>query len=174
VRYTANTFAEDLMFTQTKDRQNWQTRYVVQNPYGGDIAQCSAKVGAMDCAAMCRPRVAQLVNAQLINANGEQRDGSKDALALQRECVAACALSKRQGLQAAIDYYQQHLPQRIAREKQTLAQLTGWALSDIDAMPDARKYSATNGPGRELEQAAAVHSGLKPWWQKLFGGLGAK
>ena len=32
VRYTANTFPEDLMFTQTKDKQNFQTRYVIQNP----------------------------------------------------------------------------------------------------------------------------------------------
>ena len=63
VRYTANTFPEDLMFTQTKDRQNWQTRYVVQNPYEGSVAQCSAKLGQMDCEAMCRPRVAQMLTA---------------------------------------------------------------------------------------------------------------
>ena len=44
----------------SKDRQNWQTRYVVQNPYEGSVAQCSARVGQMDCEAMCRPRVAQL------------------------------------------------------------------------------------------------------------------
>jgi hypothetical protein len=40
VRYTPQTFADDLAFTQTKDRQNWQTRYVIQNPYGGSVAEC--------------------------------------------------------------------------------------------------------------------------------------
>jgi hypothetical protein len=32
VRYTTNTFPEDLVFTQTNDRQNWQTRDAVQSP----------------------------------------------------------------------------------------------------------------------------------------------
>ncbi len=32
VRYTPETFPEDLMFQETKDRENFQTRYVLQNP----------------------------------------------------------------------------------------------------------------------------------------------
>ena len=46
VRYTPQTFPEDLMFVQTKDRQNWQTRYVVQNPYEGTLQQCREKAAA--------------------------------------------------------------------------------------------------------------------------------
>jgi hypothetical protein len=36
VRYTRDTFPEDLMFTQTNDRQNWQTRYVLRHPFKGE------------------------------------------------------------------------------------------------------------------------------------------
>jgi hypothetical protein len=155
VRYTANTFPEDLMFTQTKDRQNWQTRYVVQNPYESAVAQCSDKVAQMDCAAMCKPRVAQVLGAPTYdNQKPIYRD--KDPYALQRDCIAACGASKQSGIEAAARYYQSDLPRRIGNEKQTLAQLTGWKMSDIDAMPQAQRFSGM-----------AVSSG-KPWWQRLF------
>jgi hypothetical protein len=39
MRYTRDTFPEDLMFTQTNDRQNWQTRYVLRHPFKGE-ANC--------------------------------------------------------------------------------------------------------------------------------------
>jgi hypothetical protein len=39
VRYTRDTFPEDLMFTQTNDKQNWQTRYVLRHPFKGE-ANC--------------------------------------------------------------------------------------------------------------------------------------
>ncbi len=177
VRYTANTFPEDLMFTQTKDRQNWQTRYVVQNPFEGSVAQCSSKVAQMDCETMCRPRVDQLVNAPVFEG---PRDGSRDSaregqrplfrerdpFSLMRDCVAACTASKQAGLEAASRYYQSHLPQRIQAEKQTLARLTGWKMHEIDALPGAQLFSATgsgiggNGP--------AAPDGVKPWWEALF------
>jgi len=35
VRYTRETFPEDLMFTETSDQANFQTRYVLRHPYGG-------------------------------------------------------------------------------------------------------------------------------------------
>ena len=41
VRYDAETFPEDLMFKETRDRQNYQGRYVLRHPYKGD-AQCEA------------------------------------------------------------------------------------------------------------------------------------
>jgi hypothetical protein len=40
VRYSRETFPEDLMFQETKDRQNYQTRYVVRNPWKGDTSAC--------------------------------------------------------------------------------------------------------------------------------------
>lgn len=163
VRYTANTFPEDLMFTQTKDRENWQTRYVIQNPYDSSVAQCSEKVGRMDCEAMCKPRVAQVLGAPSYDNQPRYRD--KDPLVLQRNCVSACIGAKQSGLSAAARYYQTDLPRRIAAEKQTLAQLTGWPLSTIDAMPDARKFSdlasATPAAGRPGSGAS--------WWEQLFG-----
>ncbi|MCX7257257.1 MAG: DUF2330 domain-containing protein [Polaromonas sp.] len=164
VRYTANTFPEDLMFTQTKDRQNWQTRYVIQNPYDSSVAQCSDKVGRMDCEAMCKPRVAQVIGTPAYdNQKSLYRD--KDPLALQRDCVSACVGAKQNGLSAAARYYQTDLPQRISAEKKTLAQLTGWPLSTIDAMPGADKFSSL---------ASATPVALRPagsgttWWAQLF------
>ena len=40
LRYSRDTFPEDLMFQETKDRQNFQTRYVVRQPWKGDPNAC--------------------------------------------------------------------------------------------------------------------------------------
>jgi hypothetical protein len=40
VRYTPQTFPEDLMFTETKDRANFQTRYVMRHPWTGNAKDC--------------------------------------------------------------------------------------------------------------------------------------
>ena len=40
VRYTNETFPEDLMFQETKDRANYQTRYVLRHPWRGDPNAC--------------------------------------------------------------------------------------------------------------------------------------
>ncbi|MFX8891409.1 hypothetical protein ABTN09_20615, partial [Acinetobacter baumannii] len=65
--------------------------------------------------------------------------------------------AKQAGLQAAGNYYQHELPERLQREKLALAQLTGWPLARIEALPDAQRYGTP---------AAAPE---KPWWQRLFG-----
>jgi len=166
VRYTANTFPEDLVFTQTRDRQNWQSRYVVQNPYEGSVGQCSAKLAQMDCEAMCTPRVAQVLSQPSYptypgNPGTSPLYRDKDPLALQRDCVAACSASKQTGLDVATRYYQTDLPRRLAQEKQTLAQLTGWTLRDIDAMPGADRFSG-NGPSSVMPEGGHL------WWQRLF------
>ena len=40
VRYSAKTFPEDLFFKETKDRQNFQARYVLRHPWKGDPNEC--------------------------------------------------------------------------------------------------------------------------------------
>lgn len=40
VRYTPETFPEDLMFQETKDRQNYQTRYVLRHPAKVEANAC--------------------------------------------------------------------------------------------------------------------------------------
>jgi len=40
IRYSRDTFPEDLMFQETKDRQNFQTRYVIHQPWKGDANAC--------------------------------------------------------------------------------------------------------------------------------------
>ena len=160
VRYTPRSFPEDLMFTQTKDEQNWQARYIVHNPYKGSVAECSEEVGRMDCATMCNERVSA-VRAALgpEGATGQPPGAGEDKMpsvtvrafawplapyrgkstaVLHDECIAACNASKARGLEAATRYYQTKLPARIASEKQTLADLTGWSGDDIDALPGAK------------------------------------
>ena len=182
VRYTPKTFAEDLMFTQTGDRQNWQTRYVVQNPYGGSVAQCNATVAAMDCAAMCKPRLEQIAATLKANPdwlNPKYKDRSQVNLA--NECETTCTASKQTGIDAAFNYYAQQLPARVGNEKQTLARLTGWGMSEIDGMPGARDLDRHAGaqrlqlvPRLEVEpEPAKVPQAIEPepstWWQRLFG-----
>jgi hypothetical protein len=40
IRYTPETFPEDLMFQETKDQENFQGRYVLQHPWKGDEKAC--------------------------------------------------------------------------------------------------------------------------------------
>jgi hypothetical protein len=175
VRYTPRTFPEDLMFTQTKDKQNWQTRYVVQNPYASSVAQCSAKVGATDCEAMCKSR---LPEAQKQLAAGQTPVGlgdAKDDAGLLSSCMNACTSSKQNALQRAVKYYEKDLPRRLSKEKHTLARLTGWNLADIDAMHNAQIYGTAGAGGPVGPDGRPVPMPLpkpviepKPWWSRLF------
>ena len=175
VRYTANTFPEDLMFTQTKDRQNWQTRYVIQNPYASTIAACSEKTGQTDCDLMCRSRVGE-VQEILKQASQAPRDSypipkdyvNKSSDALVSDCAKSCAESKRGAIEAASKYYERELPERLAREKQTLAKLTGWSMADIDKMGGTAANVKPVGTG-DVQVPDS-----RTWWQKLFGGFSAK
>jgi hypothetical protein len=91
----------------------------------------------------------------------QYRDKSQSDLIGQ--CVAACRESKARGMDAALRYYNKDLPARIAGEKETLAELTGWSLHDINAMPGAQRYSAAGGTKQDGQVAAS-----ETWWQKLF------
>ncbi len=42
LRYTPDSFPEDLAFLETKDRQNFQARYVLQHPWRGSADKCQA------------------------------------------------------------------------------------------------------------------------------------
>lgn len=81
VRYDAQSFPEDLVFIETKDRGNFQGRYVLRHPFKGKIA-CDA--------------------------------GTK---------------------------YQASLPTRFKKEANTLAWLTGWKQSDIEARMEVNGQS---------------------------------
>jgi hypothetical protein len=170
VRYTAKSFAEDLMFIQTSDRQNWQTRYVVQNPYGGSVAQCQADAAKLDCAAQCKPRVTQLSGRPSYGANG-QTGAPRAESELMSECQNACQVSKKNAVDAALSYYNRDLPQRLSAEKQTLSRLTGWGLADMEALviPNANLgkpvETVSPTPARASER---VLQAAPAWWQKLF------
>ncbi len=172
VRYAANTFPEDLMFTQTKDRQNWQTRYVIQNPYVSNLAACSEKTGKADCDAMCKPRlteVQEMLKRTRSNNYPAPRDyDNKSAQELRGDCLKSCADSKRGALQAAGKYYERDLPERLAREKQTLAKLTGWSMAEIDRMGSASGNVTPPGTGD------VQVPDTRTWWQKLFGAKASK
>ena len=170
VRYTANTFPEDLMFTQTKDRQNWQTRYVIQNPYAGSVASCSESVAKNDCEAMCRVKVADVsreVEPRPKDSwEGLQKYIGKSNSQLAADCVDVCTTSKRRTLELATKYYVRDLPARLATEKQTLAKLTGWSMVEIDKMAGA---SATSTNVKPPSNHDVQLPDARAWWQKLFG-----
>ena len=169
VRYTPASFAEDLMFTQTADRQNWQTRYVVQNPYGGNVAQCNARVASMDCATMCKARldeIAKVAQATPEWLNPKYRDRS--TISLANECQTTCTASKQAGIDSAFNYYTAALPTRVAGEKETLARLTGWDLARIDAMPGARALDVHAGAQR-LQLVPQIEPEPVGFWQWLLG-----
>jgi hypothetical protein len=42
VRYTADSFPEDLAFQETGDQENYQARYVLQHPWKGSPDTCTA------------------------------------------------------------------------------------------------------------------------------------
>lgn len=129
VQYTANTLPEDLMFTQTKDRQNWQSRYVIQNPYASGVAACSEKTGKADCEAVCSSAVSEVQSAiknHRSNSYPLPKDyRNKSSAELRNDCAKNCSDSKRTAVVAAAKYFERDLPERLAREKQTLAKLTG-------------------------------------------------
>ncbi len=170
VRYTANTFPEDLMFTQTKDRQNWQTRYVIQNPYGGSVAACSESVAKNDCEAMCRVKVPEVSREAALRVKdgweGLKKYAGKSNSELAADCAEACGTSKRQTLDLATKYYLRDLPARLATEKQTLAKLTGWSMVDIDKMASAGVTPANVKPTSSGDVQVPE---TRTWWQKLFG-----
>lgn len=156
LRYTANSFPEDLMLTQTSDQQNWQARYVIQQPYDGTMGACFETLNGKDCPALCKPKVASWLTDK---TPYRQSVGVKsdDPAVLQRDCESVCTAAKRGSLQAAGNYYQRELPDRLQREKLALAQLTGWPMARVDALPDAQRYGPAASPAD------------KPWWQRLFG-----
>ncbi|MDB5805179.1 MAG: hypothetical protein JWN73_2501 [Betaproteobacteria bacterium] len=45
VRYTPDTFPEDLAFQETADRTNFQARYVLRNPWNGSVNDCPEAQG---------------------------------------------------------------------------------------------------------------------------------
>ena len=60
VRYTRDSFPEDLMFQETQDRQNFQTRYVLRHPYKGPT-DCEAARGYYEQVARRQTKEAQVL-----------------------------------------------------------------------------------------------------------------
>ncbi len=59
LRYTRDTLPEDLMFQETRDRQNFQARYVLRHPWQGDATACTEAKGYFDEVAARQEREAQ-------------------------------------------------------------------------------------------------------------------
>jgi len=128
---------------QTKDRQNWQTRYVVQQPFAGSIQQCREKAAAYSCEAQCS-----------LASNGVwPPDVARNR---QAQCLQSCQSSNAAAVEQARRYYEIALPERQQREAQTLSRYTGWSLAE------SLRYAGvdTGLPGQQPTPL---------WWQKLFG-----
>jgi hypothetical protein len=59
LRYTPETLPEDLMFQETQDRQNFQARYVLRQPWNGDVNACTEAKSYFDEVAKRQDREAQ-------------------------------------------------------------------------------------------------------------------
>lgn len=148
VRYTPKTFPEDLMFVQTSDRQNWQTRYVVQNPFTGNIQQCHEKAANDRCETSCQT---------IGNKHWLDFIKGQDTI---NTCIQSCKANIDNAVAQAHRYYEIDLPQRQQNEMQTLMRYTGWntreAVQFIGEKIDSGNFSIQNPPNNK-------------WWEKLFG-----
>lgn len=147
VRYTPQTFPEDLMFVQTKDRENWQTRYIVQNPFEGNLQQCRQKAAANSCERQCRGAL-------------EDIDTVMPRQNYYAACLQECRSSNRSAIEQARRYYDIDLPQRQAKERATLMRYTGWSKPQIDQWTTDGKVVS------ETTTAPATTS--NKWWNKIF------
>ncbi len=145
VRYSPSTFAEDLMFLQTTDRDNWQARYVLHQPYASSVAACNAQMLQLDCQALCTRRVDDVLHTGHSDLLKPDYFGKSPAT-LQARCVPACIASKQTARDGATRYYTQDLPKRLQAEKQTLAALSGWSMERIEALPGADKVWGHDTP----------------------------
>ena len=66
VRYAPDTFPEDLMFQETKDRENFQARYVLRHAWKGDPNACPEARGYFDSVSQRQEKEAQTL-ASLTN-----------------------------------------------------------------------------------------------------------
>lgn len=156
LRYTPESFAEDLMFIQTSDRTNWQTRYVIHTPFPGSVSDCQAKAASNNCKAYCQDLASSNSNDKEWKTEDDQ-DKDKDKEYVM-ECTQRCTKHNWKAVQEAVQYYQTALPARIKAEKNTLAELTGWSMAEIDAMPGSLESSlpVSNGQSGKDGQSARL------------------
>jgi hypothetical protein len=147
VRYTPKTFPEDLIFIQTSDRENWQTRYVVQNPFAGSIQQCHEKAANYSCENACQ------------NYNGMRWQDFKERTMYRSSCVQSCKENNRFAVDQARLYYEIDLPQRQQKEIQTLMHYTGWSLRDAERFLGTKYNSPIYPSGNQSNHK---------WWEKIF------
>ena len=150
VRYTPNTFPEDLMFVQTADRQNWQTRYVVQNPFEGNLQQCREKAANYSCEDVCQG-----------TDDGRWREPNSRKPYIN-SCVQSCKANNRSALEQARLYYETDLPQRRETELQTLTRYTGWSMQEVQQYVGGKPITASEKlPVNDTQPS-------NKWWEKLF------
>jgi hypothetical protein len=159
VRYTPDTFPEDLMFVQTADRQNWQTRYVAQNPFEGSVQQCREKAASYSCENSCRG----------YDESGPYDYKKPNSYPRQypQSCIQACRENTRFAVEQARHYYETDLPQRQQTELQTLTRYTGWSMQDAQRFIGGKAID--NKP--MLPSSDSPQDNMQPknkWWEKLF------
>ena len=157
VRYTPQTFPEDLMLVQTRDRENWQTRYVVQNPFEGSLQQCQQKTGGRNCEAAC----SNAYGARWPDNSTVPGSGAGPGSGQYAQCLQNCQASQSASLEQARRYYNVLLPQRRQQELNNLRRYTGWSLEEAQHFTGLKLTTSedpNNPSGNSLK-----------WWQKLFG-----
>jgi hypothetical protein len=166
VRYTPKNFPEDLMFVQTADRENWQTRYIVQNPFESNMQQCREKAANYNCENACQGSD----DGDWDDSEGRVYERGNKKMKPQREpvsrkpyinnCIQSCKANNRSAVEQARLYYETNLPQRQQSELQTLSRYTGWSMQDAQRFIGGRPISAS--------EKLPVNDSQPKWWEKLF------
>ena len=149
VRYTPKTFPEDLMFVQTADRQNWQTRYVVQNPFESSVQACREKAANYSCENACR--------------NEDDGWSVRERKGYARSCIQSCKANNSSAVAQARRYYEFDLPQRQQAEMQTLMRYTGWNIREAERFVGS-EVAVNDAQGNKLPQV----ENKDKWWERLF------
>ena len=160
VRYTPDTFPEDLMFVQTADRQNWQTRYVVQNPFEGNLQQCREKAANYSCENVCQGTEDGRWSSSDEKTRPQREPSSRKPYI--NDCVQSCKANNRSALEQARLYYETDLPQRRETELQTLTRYTGWSMQEVQQYVGGKPITASEKlPVNDTQPS-------NKWWEKLF------
>ncbi|WP_338847147.1 DUF2330 domain-containing protein [Massilia sp. W12] len=138
LRYNAESFPEDLVLSETRDQENWQVRHVIHHPQYGALQKCIAVLEQKHrCSDECEPRVSKVIALQ--NSGRASSWRHQTAPVWQAECERACHVAKQDSFRPIINYFQKDVAQRLEREKQTLANLSGWSMAQIEALPGAQE-----------------------------------
>ncbi|WP_338847145.1 DUF2330 domain-containing protein [Massilia sp. W12] len=142
LRYTPESFPEDLVLTATRDSRNWQVRHFITYPFKGDMASCKAQVEKTDCNQFCQVEVKAIMQKRNEHADANSNRAQEE---LHQECMQTCQKTKQRALQQGQEYYEE-LPKLLQEEAINLPKLSGWSAQKIDQLKRSAAGQAAAKP----------------------------